>query len=335
MAPEVVTAGRYAGGVVVAEVVRSGFVESVHTGSVVVLDAAGHLIEGVGDTGGAIFPRSSNKLMQAAGMLAAGFAPLDDAELALAAASHHGEPFHTDRVLAMLARAGLGVDALACPADLPGSEAVRTQLIRSGGGPGRVFMNCSGKHAAMLLTCVAAGWPTAGYTSPDHPLQRLLRQTLERLAGEQVAAVGVDGCGAPVLAISLTGLARAFLTAVDAAPASPPRRVADAMRAHPELVSGTGADDARLMRAVPGMLVKGGAEGVAALAVPGVGALALKIDDGGDRARLPVIVAGLRRLGIGGEALAGMGTVPVLGGGVPVGAVQAAWPETAADPATG
>ena len=115
----------------------------------------------------------------------------------------------------------------------------------------------------------------------------------------------MDGCGAPVFAISLTGLARAFLRIVSAEPGTPERAVADAMRAHPELVSGTGADDARLMRGVPGLLSKGGAEGVVAVALPGIGAVALKIDDGAMRARLPVLVAALRRLGVDGPILDG------------------------------
>ena len=312
-------AGRYAGGVLVAEAVRSGFVESFHHGSVAVLDATGSLVAAAGDPRGAIFPRSSNKLMQATAMLRAGFAPSDEAELALAAASHHGEPMHTERVAAMLARAGLGTEALACPADLP----IDPEARRQAGSPERIFMNCSGKHTAMLLTCLAAGWPIAGYTDPEHPLQQALRQEVERLSGEAVAATGVDGCGAPVLAISLTGLARAFWNAVSAPHAAFERRVADAMRAHPELVSGTGAADARLMRAVPGLLSKSGAEGVAAVAVPGVGAVALKVDDGGERARLPVMVEALTHLGLRSEELAAVGRTPLLGGGRPVGMVRA------------
>jgi len=319
-------AGRYRGGVVLAEVVRSGFVEGVHRGSIAVLDAQGRLVAAAGDPAGAVFPRSSNKLMQATAMLAAGFRPVDDAELALVAASHHGEPMHTERVRAMLDRAGLPVDALACPPDLPGSDEVRLQLQCAGTGPDRVFMNCSGKHAGMLLTCLAAGWPTAGYAEPDHPLQLAVRAMVEQLAGERVAAIGVDGCGAPVMALSLTGLARAFLAGVDGEPGSDPRRVADAMRAHPELVSGTGASDARLMAAVPGLLGKSGAEGVAAVAIPAVGAVAVKLDDGAARARLPVLVAALGALGVAGDVLDELADTPVFGGGRRVGGVHAVAP---------
>ena len=130
-------------------------------------------------------------------------------------------------------------------------------------------MNCSGKHTGMLRTCVAAGWSTDDYPLPDHPLQKQIRTAVEDLAGEPVTAIGVDGCGAPVMAISLRGLAGAFLRCATAAPGSDERRVADAMRAHPTLVSGTGADDEHLMTGVPGLLSKGGAEGVLAVAVPG------------------------------------------------------------------
>ena len=312
-------AGRYQGGAPVAEAVRSGFAESFHHGSVAVLDAGGRLVAAAGDPHGAVFPRSSNKLMQAVGMLRVGFAPADDAELALTAASHHGQPMHTERVRAMLTRAGLGLDALACPADLPIDPETRRQVAL----PEPLYMNCSGKHTGMLLTCVAAGWPVDGYTDPGHPLQQALRREVERLSGETAAATGVDGCGAPVLAISLTGLACAFLAAVDAPAETPERRVADAMRRHPELVSGTGAADARLMRAIPGLLSKQGAEGVAVAAVPGVGAVALKVDDGAERARLPVMVAALAWLGLRGEQLDAVGAAPVLGGGRPVGAIRA------------
>ncbi|MEV5447857.1 asparaginase, partial [Streptomyces sp. NPDC052644] len=186
-------------------------------------------------------------------------------------------------------------------------------------GPSRLAMNCSGKHAGMLLTCLAAGWPLDGYWRPEHPLQRQLTATVEEFTGERAAAVGVDGCGAPVLAVSLTGLARAFLRLVTAEPGCPERTVADAMRAYPELVGGTGADDTRLMRGVPGMLAKIGAEGVIAAALPGVGAVALKIDDGATRARMPVLVSGLRRLGVQAPVLTEYAELPLLGGGLPVG----------------
>jgi len=314
--------GHYTGGVPLAEVVRSGFVEGRHLGSVAVLDADGKLVAAAGDPEAPVFPRSSNKPMQAVAMLAAGLRPDDDAELALIAASHSGEPSHVERVRAMLKRAGLDEEALLCPPDLPLADSARDDVLRAGGGPTRVYMNCSGKHAGMLLTCRTAGWSTVDYTDPAHPLQRGCRAAVEELTGLRVPAVAVDGCGAPLFATSLVGLARAFLGCVHAPVGSAARRVADAMRAHPELMSGTGREDALLMHAVPGLLSKSGAEGVGAVAMPGVGAVAVKIDDGAARARMPVVMAAMRRLGITVDGLADLAQTPVLGGGVPVGAVR-------------
>jgi L-asparaginase II len=183
-------------------------------------------------------------------------------------------------------------------------------------------MNCSGKHSGMLRTCAANGWALDDYRASDHPLQRALRDAVEDVAGEAVEAVGVDGCGAPVLSLSLIALASAFLRLVKAEPGADERRVADAMRAHPNLVSGTDADDDRLMRGVPGLLSKGGAEGVVAVAVPGAGAVALKIDDGAMRARMPVLMSALRALGISGDIVDQMSEFALMGGGQRVGSVR-------------
>jgi L-asparaginase II len=311
----------YRGGVPLAEVVRSGFVEGRHHGSVVVLGADGSVLASAGDPVAPIFPRSSNKPMQAVAMLRAGL-ELEPASLSLAAGSHSGEPMHVRRVRAMLAAGGLSEADLRCPVDYPLSDLARTDLLRAGVGPARVFMNCSGKHAAMLLTCAAAGWPVNDYRASEHPLQRACRAVVEELTGESVAAIGVDGCGAAVMAVSLTGLARAFLT-VASASSGPERAVADAMRAYPELMSGTGREDARLMHGIPGLLCKVGAEGVHAGAVPGLGAVAVKIDDGAGRARDAAMVAALRRLGVEAAVLDELAEPVVLGGGQPVGRVRA------------
>lgn len=311
-----------------AEVERSGFVESRHRGSVAVLDAAGAPLAAAGDVAAPIFPRSANKPLQAVGMLRAGLRLVDPADLALVCASHSGEPIHIQRVRAMLRDGGLTVDQLACPADWPIGEHARVAWIRAGHDEERVAMNCSGKHTGMLLTCLAAGWPIDGYRAPDHPLQKQLRATVEELSGEPAAAVGVDGCGAPVFAMSLTALARAFLRVVTAGEGTAERTVANAMRAHPVLVGGSGPEreDTRLMAGVPGLLAKGGAEGVMAAAIPDVGAVAVKIEDGAKRAVGPITVAALRRLGLAAPVLDELATAEVFGGGGPVGVIRAVWP---------
>ena len=189
-------------------------------------------------------------------------------------------------------------------------------------------MNCSGKHAGMLAACVVNHWPTETYLDPAHPLQRALRDTVEDLAGEKVAAVGVDGCGAPLFGLSLAGLARSFRELVLADAATPEAHVAAAMRAHPEYVGGAGRDVSLLMAGVPGLLAKDGAEAVYAAALADGRAVALKVDDGGARARTPVMVAALRRLGVSAAVLDELETAPVLGGGRVVGEVRAVLPAT-------
>jgi L-asparaginase II len=311
-------------------VIRSGFTESRHHGVLVGLDAAGAAVLSAGPVAEPFFPRSSNKPLQAAAMLRCGL-DLQGELLALAAASHSGEDFHVAGVRRILAGAGLTEDALRCPPDLPLDEAAQLELIQAG-GPDRIHMNCSGKHAAMLATCVAAGWPTETYTDPGHPLQVAIAATVAELAGEPVAAIGVDGCGAPLMAISVAGLARAFRALVLAPEGTPERRVADAMRAYPAWTSGTLRPERQLMEAVPGLMLKAGAEGVDAFALADGRAGAVKIEDGGQRARTPVTVAILRELGVDQvpgvdlAALAGLATGPVNGGGRLVGEVRATLP---------
>jgi L-asparaginase II len=276
-----------------------------------------------------VFPRSSNKPFQAAAMVRCGL-DLDGELLALAAASHSGEDFHVEGVRKILAGAGLTENDLQCPADRPLDEREYRAMLMSGESADRVHMNCSGKHAAMLATCVAAGWPTASYTDPEHPLQQRVRALLSELAAEPVTVVGVDGCGAPLFGVSVTGLARAFRALVLAAPGTPERLVADAMRAHPEWTSGTARPERALMAAVPGLLVKSGAEGVEGFALADGRAGAFKIEDGAARGRVPVTVALLRRLGVDAErgvdqaALDAVAISPVTGGGRIVGEVRAA-----------
>ncbi len=306
------------------EVTRSGVVESTHRGAVVALRPDGSVAIGLGDLDRPIFPRSSNKPLQAVGLLRCGWRPRDEAELALASASHSGEPRHVEVVRRMLG--DLSEDVLGCPSQLPLDEATAHVLLAAGGGPTRVHMNCSGKHAAMLATCVARGWPTAGYLAADHPLQVALTAAVEGLAGEPVRHVAVDGCGAPQHALTLTGLARAFARLVTAAEGSDERRTADAVRAHPGLVGGTGRDVTLLMEGVPGLLAKDGAEGVYAAALADGSAVALKVDDGAARPRTPVLIAALRALGADGPALDALGVGAVRGGGRTVGEVRVAGP---------
>ncbi|QNK81385.1 asparaginase [Nakamurella sp. PAMC28650] len=304
-------------------VIRSGFHEGSHYGSVVVVDTDGSVLHARGPVDAPVFPRSSNKPFQAVAMLAAG-AQLDGADLALSAASHSGEAIHTSRVRSMLERVSLGESDLGCPDALPMNETARNQVLAAGGAPSKIYMNCSGKHAGMLTACVEHGWDTATYLATDHPLQLSVRDQVARLAEEEPSAVGIDGCGAPLFAISLTGLARAFGRVNAAAPGTAEHAVAHAMREFPEMVGGTGREDTRLMQAHRGLLVKGGAEGVHCAALPDGRTVAVKIIDGSDRGRMPVLVAGLRMLGLESALLDELGTGVVLGGGRQVGTSELA-----------
>ncbi|MDX3662394.1 asparaginase [Streptomyces sp. ID05-26A] len=306
---------------VVAEVWRGDFLESVHHGTVVATDPSGSPVLSVGRPGDVAFPRSSNKPLQALAMLRAGL-DLDGELLALACASHSGEDFHVAGALRILASAGLGEDALQCTADLPLGEEARARHLAQGLAPAPKYMNCSGKHAAMLATCVAHGWSTHDYLDPTHPLQVATRETIEDVAGEPVAQVGVDGCGAPIFAISLTGLARAFGRLASAGEGTLEHRVATAMNTYPQWVGGTGRDVTVLMDALPGVIAKDGAEGVYAVGLPTGEGVALKIADGSSRARAVVVVAVLKRLGVDVSELEDLATVPVLGHGRTVGAVK-------------
>ena len=309
---------------VLVEVVRSGLVESRHRGIAVRVDPDGEELWSFGDPDAVIFPRSANKPFQALGMMRAGL-PLDGPELAIAASIHSGEQFHLDAVRAVLGRAGLDESALQTPPSYPLDPTEHAAVLRAGGGRAPILMDCSGKHAAMLLTSVVNDWPTETYLDPDHPLQQQLRATVQRLAGETIAATGVDGCGAPLFAMSLAGLARSFVTIATASTGTPEHRVAEAIRAHPEWLGGTRRDVTALVAGIPGLVAKDGAEGVYAAALPDGRVVALKVDDGQQRARPPVMVAALRALGVDAPVLAELAETPLLGGGRPVGSVRAAF----------
>ncbi|HWB67356.1 MAG TPA: asparaginase [Mycobacteriales bacterium] len=308
--------------VVVAEVVRNSVVESRHHGSVIALDPHGDVVLSLGDPHAPMLPRSALKPLQAAGMVRAGL-DVDDDLLALVCASHSGEAGHVAGVRRLLATAGLDEAALDNTPDLPLDPQARDDAIRAGHGPARITQNCSGKHAGMLASCVANGWPTDGYLAPEHALQRALREAVEDLTGEPVAATVVDGCGAPQFAVSLTGLARAFARLAVASPETAEGRCAHAMRDHPHLVGGSGRDVTALLAGVPGLVAKEGAEGVYVAATSDGAAVAVKIEDGAGRARLPVLVAALRQLGVAAPTLDDLAVVPVLGHGERVGEVRA------------
>jgi L-asparaginase II len=310
---------------ILVDIVRSGFVEGHHRGSVVALNAGGSTAWSVGDVTSPIYPRSCNKPIQALGMLRLGM-PLDGELLALAGASHSGEPFHIDGVRRILAVAGLDEGLLQTPADYPLDDDAKDEVVRAGGEKRPIAMNCSGKHAAMLLTASINGWPLESYRDPDHPLQQALATTFSELTGEEIVSTGVDGCGAPLFSSSLTGLARAFGALVQADPGSPERAIVDAFSTHPTYASGTKRDEAALHRAIPGMIGKAGAESCYAVALPDGRAIAMKIDDGSPRARPVVMAAALGRLAdVPGDAdaIAATGVTPLLGGGQPVGELRA------------
>lgn len=303
-----------------AVVIRSGVVESRHLGAIAALAADGSVAWQSG-SGQQILPRSTVKPVQALACLLAG-ADLDGADLAIAAGSHTGEDVHVDVVRDLLARAGLDEGALACPVDWPEDEPTRERLIRDGEHRTRVRMNCSGKHAAMLLACAVNGWDTASYLDPAHPLQRLVRSTLERLSGDEVAYDAVDGCGAPLFSVSPLGIARIFRALVTADPGTPERRVADAMRSFPRFVGGDHHANTDAMLRVPGLLSKGGAEGVIGMATADGAAVSMKILDGNPRATTLVALRVLEALGADVSAAGDLVDLPILGGGVPVGSIE-------------
>ncbi|MGW4071730.1 asparaginase [Nocardia grenadensis] len=305
------------------EVVRSGFRECVHRGSVVLIGPDGEPTFAAGSVHVPIYPRSTNKPLQALTLLKQGFTPLDDAELAIATASHTGEPEHIELVERLLRRFGFGEDDLACPPDLPGDERTRAGVLYRGEKPAKRYMNCSGKHAAMLATCAVNGWPVAGYTDVGHPLQQAVLAQIIETTGEPETDLGIDGCGLPIVPVSLTNLARAFAALATATDGTPERRIATALRAHPRVISGTNGPDLLTMNAVPGLICKVGADGVHAGALPDGSAFAYKIDDGADRARIPLTMAVLQRMGVRwSDELAALAAPPVLGGGTRVGVIR-------------
>ncbi|WP_435105487.1 asparaginase [Nocardiopsis synnemataformans] len=306
-----------------AQVIRSGMLESVHYGAVVGLAADGRIAYARGPVHQPMFPRSSAKPFQALAMLRAG-APLEGPSLAIAAGSHSGEDAHTAETERILAAAGLTADALGCPPAAPGGKDARTAFVRAGREPERVLMNCSGKHAGMLAACVARGWSTGDYLEAEHPFQVLVRETIEEMCGEPVAHTAVDGCGAPQMAVSLTGLARGLWRMRTAPEGGPERAVVEAMSAHPLYVAGSDRIDTDLMTRMPGLVAKGGADGVLVISAATGETVAVKISDGDaeERARTLVALDALRTLGVDVSPVQDRLRADVLGGGAPVGEVR-------------
>ena len=256
---------------------RGGIAESFHFGIAALVDAEGNLIESQGNPDSLIYPRSALKPIQALAMSRLGLS-LTDEQRVVSMASHHANRRQVELVGEILASHGLTEADLQCPLDLP-----RNPEARVGKTKQRIFMNCSGKHAGFLATCKLNGWDTQGYLDPTHPLQVSIRELTEQLSGEKVSVTTVDGCGAPLFALSTAGLARAIAGFCAQAPG-----FLSAASAHPELIGDASTIDAGFIRA--GLFSKIGAEGVLVVGTPQWG-LALKVADGSLRPAADIVVA--------------------------------------------
>ncbi|MFA5774358.1 MAG: asparaginase [Ilumatobacteraceae bacterium] len=302
---------------------RSGRDESLHYGAVVTLGKDGSIETALGDSSVVVYPRSSNKPMQATAMVSRGLT-LPPSLLALVCGSHDGLPEHIAGARQILSMVNLTEESLRNTPDLPLNTKAAEEVLRNGGSRSPVQMNCSGKHAGMLATCKHNNWAhDESYLQADHPLQRHITETIQDLVGEQVDHIGVDGCGAPAHAFSLVGLARAFRAIVMSDQNSPAGSVASAMREYPQMVGGPTRDVTLLMQGIPGLMAKDGADGVFAAALPDGRAVALKVSDGANRARPPVMRAALQSLGIDIGAVDPRAFAsPIFGHGKPVGEVR-------------
>ena len=293
---------------------RGAFDESVHFGSIAVADARGRLVASAGDPFRVTTMRSTAKPFQAMAVVELGaadrfaFAP---EELAVIAASHSGEPRHTETVAALLARSGLGEDALQTGIHSPLHAETRAALERAGRSPGPLHHNCSGKHCGMLCACIHRGWDVRTYVRPDHPLQKVVLGLVRDVTGltSEEVGVAIDGCGVPTFAIPLAAIAASYarLATGDGLSEEHQRsaaRVREAMLAHPEMVAGEGRLDTDLMVVAGGkVLAKAGAEACYAVGLPETGwGMAVKIEDGGARAVSVAVVEALRQIkAIGAE----------------------------------
>jgi L-asparaginase II len=293
---------------ILVEVTRGGRVESVHRGSVAVSDASGQLRLALGEMEEPVFPRSALKPIQALPLLESGAADafgLSVEEIALACASHSGEPQHTSRVAAWLARIGCSVDGLACGPQRPTNGATAAAMAARGEAWTPLHNNCSGKHTGFMTLARHLGVPVKGYETLAHPVQQAAQATLMEMTGLTAPPPhGIDGCTVPAFAVSLQAMARAMAGFADPSGltddrAAASKRIVAAMIAHPELVAGTGRADTRLMQQSGAIVVKTGAEGAYVAILPALGlGVALKMDDGATRASEAVIAAVLIALGV-------------------------------------
>ena len=279
---------------VLAEYVRDGVVESEHRGFLVALKADGSIFKSLGDVETKIFPRSTVKCAQASAMVRSGL-DLEPRLLALAQSSHSGGEMHMDGAREILASVGLSESALQCALDRPLGDAER----RAWGErpPTQIAMNCSGKHAAMLATCVKNGWPIETYLEQSHPLQLAIKAELEELAGETISLTSTDGCGAPLFLLSLIGLARA-VRAITISTDPVHQSVMSAARAFPEMVGGIGRHNTEMMQQVPGLFMKDGAEAVNVCSLADGRTFVFKVSDGSLRAFRTIVHACLKDFGI-------------------------------------
>ena len=302
-------------GEVLLEVVRNEMVESIHLGHLLILGANGEEIVRIGDIDQLIYPRSAVKSLQASAMLRAGL-KVTAPQLALACASHAGSPAHLATALSTLASVGLDESALRNTPDKPLDPAERAAWGNK--APTSLAANCSGKHSAMVATCKTNSWDLETYKSPEHPLQRAIKEEFERLSGEKNRKVGVDGCGAALFAISLRGLAQAIRN-LTLSKESIHQQIVSACRTHPVMVSGVGRLPTVLMEKVPGLFVKDGAEGVMVMSLPQGQTIVWKMSDGSQRGASSLAIATLSHLGISVD----LEREKVMGDGQVVGEIRA------------
>ena len=280
--------------VVVAELMRDGRAESFHHGVVAVVDSAGNTLLERGNAEAVVYPRSTLKPLQAIAVLETGI-ELSSLHLALTTASHCGSARHREAVLSFLDTYGLDSQALQCPLDLPLGSDERAHYLAEGLSPSREAMNCSGKHAGFLAACTHAGYSLEDYLSPSHPLQVSIRETISRYAGEDIAFSSHDGCGAPLHAISLGGLATA-IARVAAGNTAHEQQLLTAVRDNSWAIDGEGRDNTVTIETLGG-IAKIGAEGLVVIGTPEGVAVAVKILDGSMRATSLVALAALEKAG--------------------------------------